>query len=133
VTLRARGDDGVEKATDFRMAIGDATNPGRAASTELEGVAWGQWLGRPVTKVVLRPSSGRRHQLRLHCVHLGFPIVGDATYTDDDKSFRMMLHAWRLVLPLPAGTMTWETTDPFVGFLDNEQLSPPSETDSPKL
>jgi hypothetical protein len=33
-----------------------------------------------VTKVLLRPVTGRRHQLRLHCYCLGHPIVGDYTY-----------------------------------------------------
>ena len=30
---------------------------------------------------------------------MGHPIVGDATYTDDTGSPRMMLHAWKLRLP----------------------------------
>lgn len=51
-------------------------------------------------QVELHPSSGRRHQLRVHCAAMGHPIVGDATYTDDTTSPRMMLHAWKLGLPL---------------------------------
>ena len=31
---------------------------------------------------------------------MGHPIVGDATYTDDTDSPRMMLHAWKLALPI---------------------------------
>lgn len=57
---------------------------------------------KPVSKVVLRPLNGRRHQLRLHCVALGFPIVGDATYGHiqwDTHTPRMMLHAFRLQAP----------------------------------
>ncbi|RNF12296.1 pseudouridylate synthase [Trypanosoma rangeli] len=34
----------------------------------------------PVTKVVLFPRTGRRHQLRVHCHAIGFPILGDVTY-----------------------------------------------------
>ncbi|ORC90921.1 pseudouridylate synthase [Trypanosoma theileri] len=34
----------------------------------------------PVTKVILIPRTGRRHQLRVHCHALGFPILGDVTY-----------------------------------------------------
>ena len=34
----------------------------------------------PVTKVLLKPISGRRHQLRVHLDYLGHPIVGDFTY-----------------------------------------------------
>jgi len=28
----------------------------------------------------LRPETGRTHQLRVHCAHLGCPILGDAMY-----------------------------------------------------
>ena len=28
----------------------------------------------------LRPITGRTHQLRLHCCHMGFPILGDPQY-----------------------------------------------------
>ncbi len=31
-------------------------------------------------KLSLRPITGRTHQLRLHCAHMGFPIVGDPQY-----------------------------------------------------
>ena len=54
----------------------------------------------PVTKVRLKPSTGRRHQLRLHMRHIGHPICGDATYAEDRISHRMMLHAWKLTLPV---------------------------------
>jgi 23S rRNA-/tRNA-specific pseudouridylate synthase len=33
-----------------------------------------------VTKVRLLPHTGRRHQLRVHSMCLGHPIVGDFTY-----------------------------------------------------
>lgn len=36
----------------------------------------------------LRPVTGRTHQLRLHCAHRGFPIVGDPQYgTDKSREF----------------------------------------------
>ena len=31
-------------------------------------------------KLALRPITGRTHQLRLHCAHEGYPIVGDPQY-----------------------------------------------------
>ena len=34
----------------------------------------------PVCKLALRPITGRTHQLRLHCAHMGFPILGDPQY-----------------------------------------------------
>lgn len=71
----------------------------------------------PVTKVLLQPHTGRRHQLRLHMVALGHPILGDFTYKYSPphhanmdakaekisgRSFteRMCLHAYKLTLPL---------------------------------
>ena len=34
-------------------------------------------------KLALRPVTGRTHQLRLHCAHMGFPILGDPQYGND--------------------------------------------------
>ena len=56
-----------------------------------------------VSLVLLAPSTGRRHQLRIHCLEWGHPIVGDVCYHPEDKERsvpRMMLHAWRLWLPI---------------------------------
>lgn len=33
-----------------------------------------------LTKLALRPITGRTHQLRLHCAHIGCPILGDPQY-----------------------------------------------------
>ena len=33
-----------------------------------------------LTKLALQPVTGRTHQLRLHCFHEGFPILGDPQY-----------------------------------------------------
>ena len=33
----------------------------------------------------LRPITGRTHQLRLHCAHAGFPILGDPQYGNEDS------------------------------------------------
>ena len=37
-----------------------------------------RWGNR--TLLELRPVTGRTHQLRLHCAHMGFPILGDPQY-----------------------------------------------------
>ena len=34
----------------------------------------------PVCRLELRPLTGRTHQLRVHCAHQGFPILGDPQY-----------------------------------------------------
>ena len=33
-----------------------------------------------ICKLALHPITGRTHQLRLHCAHMGFPILGDPQY-----------------------------------------------------
>lgn len=35
------------------------------------------------SKLALQPITGRTHQLRLHCAHMGFPILGDPQYGSD--------------------------------------------------
>jgi 23S rRNA pseudouridine1911/1915/1917 synthase len=49
--------------------------------------------------VRLKPSTGRRHQLRKHLLALGNPILGDAVYAFDDlvlKGKGLYLHASEL-------------------------------------
>ena len=37
-------------------------------------------------KLALRPVTGRTHQLRVHCAHMGYPILGDPQYgTEESK------------------------------------------------
>ena len=36
--------------------------------------------GEITCKLALTPITGRTHQLRLHCAHMGFPILGDPQY-----------------------------------------------------
>lgn len=35
--------------------------------------------------LALRPITGRTHQLRVHCAHMGFPILGDPQYNNDES------------------------------------------------
>lgn len=43
-----------------------------------------------VTKLQLRPLTGRTHQLRIHCAHFGFPILGDPQYgTEASQSWSL--------------------------------------------
>ncbi len=51
----------------------------------------------PSSRLQLRPVTGRTHQLRVHCMALGHPNVGDRLYNGSGRSTgRMMLHAERL-------------------------------------
>ena len=62
------------------------------------------------TRVELHPLTGRSHQLRVHMLELGHPILGDPIYaTGAALAYpRLMLHAERLSLHHPA-TNEWVT------------------------
>jgi len=56
--------------------------------------------------LLLRPRTGRTHQLRVHMKHLGHPICGDSLYGSADALFPLaplMLHAKSLEITLPGG------------------------------
>ena len=58
----------------------------------------------PVTRIQLMPITGRSHQLRMHMLAIGHPIVGDEFYTDKSTnmlSTRLLLHARVLMLAHP--------------------------------
>ncbi|MEL6372515.1 MAG: RluA family pseudouridine synthase [Pseudomonadota bacterium] len=86
--------------------------------------AWTAWrrearLPEPArTRVALRPTTGRSHQLRVHMMSLGHPILGDAFYAGDDAfdaAPRLLLHAHRLTFahPLDGRRMTFTAPVPF--------------------
>ena len=47
---------------------------------------------KELCKLELRPVTGRTHQLRVHCAHMGFPILGDPQYgTEESTAFSRTL------------------------------------------
>lgn len=89
---------------------------GRASLTR-----W-QVLGRDATagtaRLALEPVTGRSHQLRVHLLSIGHPIVGDELYAPTpwrEAAPRLLLHACRLAFAHPAdGTpQVFEDTAPF--------------------
>jgi len=57
--------------------------------------------------ILLRPHTGRTHQLRVHLRHIGHPILGDPIYGSADKLFpdaSLMLHSKSLAIILPGET-----------------------------
>jgi len=59
-----------------------------------------------VTRLELKPETGRSHQLRVHLKEIGHPILGDPFYADDDVyngADRLQLHAETLAVRHPLG------------------------------
>lgn len=75
---------------------------GKSALTEWSIKARGaDW-----TRVSLCPKTGRSHQLRVHMLALGHPILGDRFYGDAlviGRSERLQLHSEKLELRHPTG------------------------------
>lgn len=73
--------------------------------------------GEDETRVRLMPKTGRSHQLRVHMLALGHPILGDPFYaTGAARDYpRMMLHSEELRLLHPDGGkgMTFKAKAPF--------------------
>ncbi|XP_052257368.1 RNA pseudouridylate synthase domain-containing protein 1-like [Dreissena polymorpha] len=76
----------------------------------------GTYDGQPATKVLLKPFTGRQHQLRVHCDYIGHTIVGDYTYSNrcDTTPERMMLHSYKLQAQTTIENLDLQTSDPFV-------------------
>lgn len=56
------------------------------------------------TKVLLKPVTGRSHQLRVHMAQLGHPISGCEFYAHPQalqQATRLQLHAWKLSFTHP--------------------------------
>ena len=81
-----------------RFAVSSA---GKTALTFYKVVkSWGNY-----SLVLLRPKTGRTHQLRVHLKHIGHPILGDSVYGYEDKyhsEITLMLHSKSLEITLPA-------------------------------
>jgi tRNA pseudouridine32 synthase/23S rRNA pseudouridine746 synthase len=101
------GDPGPEGLIDLPLVADWPQRPrqkvchatGRPSQTHWQRLAHeGPW-----TRLRLTPRTGRAHQLRVHLLALGHPIVGDALYDPQRPGARLMLHAERLHLPHPDG------------------------------
>ena len=109
---------GFEPNSPVRLKMGPGELP---AETRFERLFAGE--GRSVLRA--RPVTGRQHQIRVHAALAGFPLVGDKLYGPDEALFlsalerpltdvelallghsRQALHAWRLELPGPEGSVS---------------------------
>ncbi len=88
-----------------RMAV-VAEGRGREARTQYQVV---RYIGN-YTLLEVRPETGRTHQIRVHLLAIGYPVVGDPVYGIKSAYLsRQFLHASRLGFSLPS-------TDKYVEF-----------------
>ena len=72
---------------------------GRAARTQYHVI---KYMGN-YTLLEVRTETGRTHQIRVHLLAIGYPVVGDATYGVKSAFLsRQFLHACRLGFHLPS-------------------------------
>ncbi len=75
---------------------------GKAAQTEYEVL---ENAPDNTARVLLKPITGRSHQLRVHMLAMGHPILGDRFYAPPEAlalAPRLQLHAQTLTITHPA-------------------------------
>lgn len=69
----------------------------------------------PITRLELKPITGRSHQLRVHLAEIGHPILGEPFYATDEILHAvpvLQLHAQSLTIHHPNGGDPITFTDP---------------------
>ena len=89
---------------------------GKPSQTQWTSLGSGPLPG--TTRLLLEPHTGRTHQLRVHTLALGHPIMGDPLYAPESARLavpRLWLHAWQLELahPITGQAMQWVAPLPF--------------------
>lgn len=91
-------------------------NNGKSAQTQFSRIHYDPQ--KNTSTVALHPITGRSHQLRVHMLAIGHPIIGDYFYAPEDiknQSTRLLLHAHQLEFthPLTQHTLTITSPVPF--------------------
>ncbi|MDO1583763.1 RluA family pseudouridine synthase [Rhizobium oryzicola] len=89
--IAKHGEEGADHAVSFYRVI----------DTAAQRLSW----------LEMEPYTGRTHQLRVHALHIGHPIIGDPKYFDEDPNWdfpggvqkRLHLHARHIDIPHPSG------------------------------
>jgi 23S rRNA pseudouridine955/2504/2580 synthase len=97
----------VEGRGGERMMVVDADHPdGKNALTFYNVI---DQVGDNLAWVAFWPRTGRTHQIRVHALQMGTPLLGDHKYAPDQEFLtekklpnRLYLHAERLIFPHPA-------------------------------
>lgn len=83
----------------WRMVVDPAA--GQPAVTRWRVLGRSEGDGGGLAWLELRPRTGRTHQLRVHCAHLGCPILGDARYSGGGGGNGRPLHLLARAIALP--------------------------------
>ena len=116
-------------AKRLKMAVMEG---GKEAVTHWEVVCVDGVGEHQISLLKVRLETGRKHQIRVHMASIGHPVVGDSVYggkrwRSGELLQRMMLHSWRLALPIPSTRETREFVAPIPrdmrDFMENRGLA----------
>lgn len=91
---------GRDRHDSRRMRVSHAGKPAHTEATRLACTASSAG-GRARSLVAVDLHTGRKHQIRVHLSHAGFPIAGDALYGGAPYPGGLMLHASELSFTHP--------------------------------